>query len=191
MSAEMSARLPRWDQVSTIVFDFDGVFTDNRLSLDQNGVESVTCSREDGLGIDILKGFKKLNSWNLDCFILSTEKSSVVVKRAEKLGISCQNGESDKVGFLKRYLRNKKYVSKKMIYLGNDLNDLAAIESADFSIVPADAHNRVKKAADIVMTRNGGHGFVREFIERFLEIDSMKTSDIERILKVGSSIGRL
>ena len=77
-------QLPDWKDVHTIVFDFDGVLTDNKVWIDQDGTESVCCDRGDGLGFDLLRTFIKANNWALNCFILSKEKNPVVSARAEK-----------------------------------------------------------------------------------------------------------
>ena len=69
----------------TIFLDFDGVLTNNKVIVDENGKESVICSRSDGLAIDILK------SNRIKLYIISTEKNHVVLKRASKLGIDCYN----------------------------------------------------------------------------------------------------
>ena len=75
------------DLTEKIIFDFDGIFTDNNVLINQDGIETVKCSRADGLGLDILKKFIDKKNWNLDYFILSTEKNPVVMSRAKKLKI--------------------------------------------------------------------------------------------------------
>ena len=79
--------IKKWNEFHTIVFDFDGVFTDNKVYLNEQGEESIRCDRSDGLGINLLNRFKIKNSWDLEYFILSKEKNIVVNKRAEKLQI--------------------------------------------------------------------------------------------------------
>ena len=76
-------KFPNWKDINTIIFDFDGVFTNNKVYVDQNGAESICCDRSDGLGIDILRKFKKKMNWELDIFIMSTEKNKVVTQRAK------------------------------------------------------------------------------------------------------------
>ena len=67
-----------WENFHTIIFDFDGVFTDNKVIVSENGLEQVICDRADGLGINILKKFIKKQNWGVEFFILSTEKNPVV-----------------------------------------------------------------------------------------------------------------
>ena len=178
--------LPKWDSVSLLIFDFDGIFTNNKVYLNNKGEEFVSCSRADGLAFDILRNFIYQESWDLKFFILSKESNLVVQKRAEKLGIPCFNGINDKVRFIKDYLKknNISYGNneKKFIYLGNDLNDLGALKLADFGVVPKDAHPLIIKEADMVLPFNGGDGFVRYFIEKLLQLEEMSVTNIVRLL---------
>ena len=73
-------------KVELVAFDFDGVFTDNSVYISQEGIESVRCSRSDGLGLD------RLRQVNVQIVIISTEKNSVVSVRASKLKIRCIQG---------------------------------------------------------------------------------------------------
>ena len=178
--------LLKWDKFHTIIFDFDGIFTANKVYLDEHGKETVRCDRSDGLGFDILKSFKKKNFWKVDYFILSKEKNPVVIKRAEKLGINVFNGISRKDTFIKNYLKDKfgEYLNScnGVLYLGNDLNDLSAILLCGFSIAPNDAHELIKKTANLTLKSNGGDGFVREVIEKIINIDNMSLEEIQNII---------
>ena len=160
----MDKKLPYWKDVHTIVFDFDGVFTDNKVWVDQNGVESVRCDRSDGLGFDLLRAFKRANNWDPNYFILSKEKNPVVSIRAEKLKIDCVQSMSDKADYLANYLDDYNLSAEGMVYLGNDLNDLAAMQISGFSVAPVDSHPLILNQADLVLPRKGGDGFVSEFI---------------------------
>lgn len=175
--------LPNWSEIHTIIFDFDGVFTDNKVFTDQDGRESVRCDRGDGLGFDILRGFIAKNSWSLKYFILSKEKNPVVAARARKLKIECMQGAQNKSIFIKDYLESlqPKYENpaKGLLYVGNDLNDYGAMTLAGFSVAPSDAHPLIQRIADLVLPEKGGDGFVRSFIERLLRINEIPTEDID------------
>ena len=80
------------EQFELIVFDFDGVFTDNAVILSEKGEESVRCSRADGLGINMLKRHIKNNKIQSKLLVLSTEINPVVSKRCEKLGLDYVQG---------------------------------------------------------------------------------------------------
>lgn len=162
--------------------DFDGVFTDNKVSIDQNGDESVLCHRGDGLGFDMLRAFKKANNWNLNYFILSKEKNPVVSIRAQKLGIKCIQALSKKADYLRDYLNKNNLSAEGLLYLGNDLNDLSSMQLSGVSVAPSDAHAFILKHATIVLPCNGGNGFVRTVIELLIEVEKMSSTQIEELL---------
>lgn len=175
-------KIPEWKDIHTVVFDFDGVFTDNKVWVDQDGIESVRCDRGDGLGFDLLRAFIQKNNWALNYFILSKEKNPVVSARAQKIQVDCIQCMSDKAAHLKKHLINNNLDPDGLIYLGNDLNDLAAMQIAGFSIAPADSHPLIFKQADLVLERKGGDGFVREFIEMLIGLERMSATGISSLL---------
>ena len=87
--------------VKLLVFDFDGVFTNNKVILDENGIEHVICDRADGLGLNMLK------KADLDVIILSTETNKVVSSRAKKLKIESFQSINQKLDFLKNFCDKK------------------------------------------------------------------------------------
>lgn len=177
---------PSINSIHTIIFDFDGVFTDNKLWLNENGEEFVCCNRADGLGLDILRSFINKQKLTLDCFILSKEKNLVVNQRAKKLKIKCYQGISNKLEFTMEYLEKRFGENKEsingVIYLGNDLNDLAVMKKVGFSIAPSNSHPAIKKIASAVLNTGGGEGFVRTFIEDFLEVGELDTDTLANII---------
>ncbi|MDB0021101.1 HAD hydrolase family protein [Candidatus Pseudothioglobus singularis] len=156
------------DDIDALVFDFDGVLTNNLVYLNQEGEESVACSRADGLAFDVLR---KLNK---PTFILSTEQNSVVTMRAKKLKIPAIQGVSDKVEAIKELADKKKYNLKSILYVGNDLNDYLVMQLCGYSACPADSHPKIKHISDICLNTNGGNGVVRELLEEVLNIDFIK-----------------
>ena len=99
--------MPHWSNVKAIVFDFDGVFTDNKVYLDEHGKESVRCDRSDGLAFDILRRFISLNNWSTEYLILSKETNPVVLERAKKIKVPCMHNVSKKDLFLTDFLSSK------------------------------------------------------------------------------------
>lgn len=182
----MKKYLHPYSNFHTLIFDFDGVFTDNNVLINQDGIETVKCSRADGLGLDILKKFIYKKNWELDYFILSTEKNPVVLSRANKLKIKCEYGIENKLKFIKDYLKRKfpleSNKEKGIIYLGNDLNDFAAMRFVGTSIAPSDAHYLIKEEASIVLESKGGHGFVREFIEKLISCNNLENNTLLELL---------
>jgi 3-deoxy-D-manno-octulosonate 8-phosphate phosphatase (KDO 8-P phosphatase) len=154
--------------IDALVFDFDGVLTNNLVYLNQDGVESVVCSRADGLAFDVLR---KLNK---PAFILSTEKSSVVAMRAKKIQIPVIQGVSDKSKAVKELAHKKKYDLKNILYVGNDLNDYLVMQVCGYTACPIDSHPRIKEISGNILTVKGGDGVVRELLEQVLELDFIK-----------------
>ena len=150
-------------RIRLVVFDFDGVFTDNRVLISEEGRESVLCSRADGLGVALLR------SAGVNAVVLSSETSPVVRARCEKLGIPCLQGVSDKGHEIESVAAHHGAALSDTAYLGNDLNDLDCLRRAGFSAVPADAHPECRNAAKLVLEKSGGRGAVREFCEWIIQ----------------------
>lgn len=147
------------ETIGLVVFDFDGVFTDNKVYFSSDGTETVSCSRADSLGINLLQeaGFAAL--------VLSTEKNDVVRKRCKKMNINCISGVKDKLTILKTVASEKNINLKDIIYLGNDVNDLECLQAVGCSVVVADAYPEVIKEADLLLSCKGGNGAVRELCD--------------------------
>lgn len=175
---DQQVHFPHWSHFHTICFDFDGVFTNNKVWVDQNGIESVCCDRSDGLGLDMLAKFISLNKWRMDYFILSKEKNPVVMQRANKLNIDFVQAINNKKVFLVDYLIERSLDPKGLLYIGNDLNDLPAIQYAGFSVAPCDAHDMILSHVDLVLPQKGGDGFVRAFIEILIGLDKISADEI-------------
>ena len=139
---------PNYNKIKTIVFDFDGIFTDNKVYLNEEGLESIRCDRSDGLAFDILKKFQKKHNWDVKLLVLTKERNKVVSQRCKKLGLECYAGIDNKKEFLLRQFSNnfdqEKNEISGLVYLGNDLNDLEAVLISQFSFAPLDAHKVIK-----------------------------------------------
>ena len=146
-------------KLKLIVYDFDGVMTDNKVYIDQVGNEMVQVSRADGQGIYEIK---KLG---IDQIIISTEKNSVVLKRANKLGIPCLQGIEDKKVSLIDHCNKNNIDLKHTAFVGNDINDKTAMNIVGTTFCPADAHNSIKAISDHILKTKGGQGVVRELLE--------------------------
>jgi N-acylneuraminate cytidylyltransferase len=150
------------DEIELIVLDFDGVLTDNRVWVDQNGLERVAAHRGDGMGISRLKkaGFEVI--------VLSTETNPVVAARCEKLKIEVYQGIDDKGTALKDLLKKKKVNPEHVIYVGNDVNDLPCFPLVGCAAAVADAHADILPHADLILSTKGGFGAVRELSDLIL-----------------------
>ena len=156
------------NNIDAFVFDFDGVLTNNLVYLNQEGVESVVCSRADGLAFDVLRKLKK------PTFILSTEKNSVVTMRAKKLKIQALQGIKNKADALSSLSESKGYDLGRILYVGNDLNDFNVMKICGYSACPIDSHIKIKELSNIVLNTRGGEGVVRELLEDVLNLDFIK-----------------
>src|SRR4030067_2746044 len=101
--------------ISLIVYDFDGVMTDNKVILREDGLESVIVNRADGLAVEIIKNM------GIRQIILSKEKNKVVKARAKKLCIPVVQGIDDKKKVLISYCQENNMMLDNVIYIGNDL----------------------------------------------------------------------
>jgi 3-deoxy-D-manno-octulosonate 8-phosphate phosphatase (KDO 8-P phosphatase) len=147
--------------IRLVVFDFDGVFTDNSVYVLQDGSEAVRCFRGDGLGL------RKLERAGVEAMILSTETNPVVSARSRKLGIACIHGCDDKRSALERIASEKGFALEQVAFVGNDINDLNCLASVGLPIVVADAHPDVVPHARYRTALPGGHGAVREICDLF------------------------
>ncbi|HWQ84211.1 MAG TPA: acylneuraminate cytidylyltransferase [Anaerolineales bacterium] len=154
-------RLPK--PVKALVIDFDGVFTDNTVIVNEDGREAVICSRSDGWGIS------QLRKTGLQLLILSTETNPVVQARADKLKIPCLHGLSEKGLTLQNWLVEQQIDPAYVVYLGNDQNDLTCMAQVGCAVAVADAHPEALAQADIILSHTGGNGAVRELCELILK----------------------
>lgn len=153
---------PETIPVRAIVTDFDGVHTDDTAIIDADGGERVRVSREDGMGVSLLRRA------GVPMLILSTEVNLVVRARADKLRVPVLHGIDDKETALRAWAHDNDLALSDIAYLGNDINDLPAMRIVGWPIAVANAHPLVRQEARVVLTRRGGDGAVRELVERVL-----------------------
>jgi YrbI family 3-deoxy-D-manno-octulosonate 8-phosphate phosphatase len=153
---------PRLRDIRAIAFDFDGVFTDDRVLVSQTGEESVFCSRSDGMGIGLLRDA------GIQMIIISKEPNSVVLARARKLSLEAVHGCDDKLPVLIDWMNRLQLKPESTAYMGNDINDVACMEHVGLAIAPFDAHPAARRVADIVTHRPGGRGAIREIADQIV-----------------------
>ena len=130
--------------IQLIVYDFDGVMTNNKVLVFEDGKEAVFCNRSDGLAI------QKIKELGIAQLILSTEKNRVVEARARKLDIEVIYGVDNKMVTLKEYCDIRKYDYKKVVYIGNDLNDLEAMKLVGYPAAPKNVSSQIKNIAKLL-----------------------------------------
>jgi YrbI family 3-deoxy-D-manno-octulosonate 8-phosphate phosphatase len=150
------------DPLGLLVFDFDGVMTDNSVTVSESGDEQVRCDRADGWGI------ARLRDAGVPMLVLSTEEHPVVSARCRKLGLEAHQGIGNKGAHLQRILDERGIAPEAVIYLGNDVNDIDCLRLVGLPVVVADAHPAVLPVAKLVLSRPGGRGAVRELSDILL-----------------------
>ena len=151
-------------KVDLVIYDFDGVMTDNKVYVGQDGCETVCVNRSDGLAISWLRknGIQQV--------IFSTETNLVVRAQADKLGLHCFSGIKDKGSSFAQILSEFDAPPENTIMISNDISDLSALALTGFSSCPKDGHPIVLDQVDAIIDKNGGEGVVRAFADYFFEM---------------------
>jgi YrbI family 3-deoxy-D-manno-octulosonate 8-phosphate phosphatase len=157
------------DQIDALIFDFDGVLTDNTVFLNEDGKEWVRCNRGDGLA------FNELNKLRVKSYILTSEINKVVSARANKLNIPALIGVTNKVDALQKLSAEEGLDLSRVFYIGNDLNDFQAMLICGYSACPIDSHPRIKDIATFQLKKKGGSGIVRELLEEIFKVDIVES----------------
>jgi len=146
-------------QLKLLVLDVDGVFTDCKITNNAAGEFSKTFSMKDGMGLEILR------QNGVQVAVMTSEISDVVKSRMDKLQIKeLYMGVKDKYSRIDEILKEKEMSRSEIVYIGDDVNDLANIASVGLGACPADAVAEVKACADLILSTNGGNGAIRELV---------------------------
>ena len=152
---------------NALVTDFDGVLTDNKVHLDENGLETVRCDRGDGMGLSaLLKA-------NIPVLVLSSEQNPVVKHRCDKIGVQSIQTKDSKDKVLTKWASEKSIDLNQVVYVGNDINDLAAFAVAGCALAVMDAHPTVLQRANHIIPALGGHGAIRKVCDALLSKRSL------------------
>lgn len=155
-------------EIKLLLLDFDGVLTDNRVLVSEDGKESVFCNRGDGLGIEMLK------KAGIEVAVISKEKNKVVRARCRKLDISQWQGVDDKIRIFEREVAKRNLDLSNVCFVGNDINDTECIKKAGIGVAVADSCDSVLGSADYVTQKKGGQGAVREIADLILNAKNEK-----------------
>lgn len=148
--------------IDALVMDFDGVHTDDLVSVDQTGLESVRVSRSDGMGVEMLRKI------GLPMLILSKEKNPVVAARGKKLQVDVIQGIDDKAKSLTDWCNQQAISLHRVAYVGNDVNDIQCLELVGWPVVVPNSHPALAKYARVRLRAPGGRGAIREISELIL-----------------------
>jgi 3-deoxy-D-manno-octulosonate 8-phosphate phosphatase (KDO 8-P phosphatase) len=160
--ADLNSKL---NKIKLLLTDVDGVLTDTGVYYSVSGEELKRFSLRDGMGVERLRKLVKVETG-----IISSEKSLLVRKRADKLDIEeLHLGVKNKLKVLKNICKDKDYKPEEIAFIGDDINDLEIIEAVGLSACPADAMKDIKEKVNIILENIGGHGAFREFAEIIIE----------------------
>jgi 3-deoxy-D-manno-octulosonate 8-phosphate phosphatase (KDO 8-P phosphatase) len=153
-------------EVSTFVFDLDGVLTDGTVLVLNDGLQARQMHIKDGLALQMaLK-----NGYNV--IIVSGGSSEPAIRRLQKLGVTeIYFDIKDKLLFLEEYLRNRRIGWQEVLFMGDDLPDLATLEKVAMPCCPADAVIEVQKISKYISPIKGGFGCARDVIEKVLKLN--------------------
>ena len=158
---------------SLIATDFDGCLTDDKVYLNDEGIEFVQVTRRDGLGAQRLKDL------NVAIVILSSESNKVVSARARKMGVDVVQNVANKVEALKGFVEEHSILWSDTWFIGNGMNDKELAEKASFVLCPSDAALEIRKISDVILPLKGGEGILN-YIARIIEAFDSKAQNSER-----------
>ena len=151
------------DQVRLVAFDVDGVFTDGRFYLSNQGVESKSFNTQDGYGI------RQLLNAGVEVAIISGRRSAAVDQRMAELGVThVIQGSRDKIADFDALTASLGIVDSDCAYVGDDIPDLPLLDKVGFSIAVANAVSEVREQCAYITQARGGHGAVREVCDLLL-----------------------
>lgn len=156
----MSAPNSKLSAIRLVAFDVDGVFTDGRFYLSDDGVESKAFNTQDGFGI------RQLINAGIDVAVISGRQSGAVERRMAELGVThVVQGCKDKVAALGEIVETLGITTGQCAYVGDDVPDLPLLNTVGYSIAVANAVLEVREQCDYTTSADGGHGAVREVCE--------------------------
>ena len=154
----------RAQQIKLFVCDVDGVFSDGRIYLGNDGEELKAFHTKDGFGL------KAIMNQGIEVAIITGRQSNIVANRMTALGVKhIFQGKDDKLSVYKALLTQLKLTPDQTAYIGDDVVDLPVMEQVGLSVAVNDAHPLVLQKADLITTVKGGFGAVREVCDLFLQ----------------------
>ena len=170
-----SALADKIGKVKVLILDVDGVLTDGRTVISDDGQETKCFNVRDGHGL------KMIRRAGVEVMFLTGRKSRVVEHRARELGVErLYQGALDKLAVLQEILNSTGLSPGQVAYMGDDIVDLPVLRRAGFSVTVSDAHEDVLKAVDLVTKNPGGRGAVREVCEIILKVQGKWEGLMER-----------
>ncbi|MBW2092073.1 MAG: HAD-IIIA family hydrolase [Deltaproteobacteria bacterium] len=161
---QVNLDLARIKSIKLVIFDVDGVLTDGRIVIDDNGIESKFFDVRDGAGL------KWLKRAGIELAFLTGRESRVVEHRAKELGVSIiRQGAKQKLTVYKEIIEELGLTDREVAFVGDDLVDLPVLRRVGLAMAPADARPEVKNEAHYICQQTGGRGAAREIAEIILK----------------------
>ena len=154
--------------IKLAIFDFDGVFTDNKVLVSEDGIESVTCCRSDGIGIS------RIAKIGVRSYVVSSETNPVVEVRCKKLKIPVIQGVENKQEAIKSLCKSLNISPKECLFLGNDINDICAFQIVGCPLAVADSFDEIDRYVIYKTKSKGGEGAVREICDLLYNYKTIK-----------------
>src|SRR5688572_10350202 len=152
--------------ITTFIFDVDGVLTDGTVLVLENGLQARRMHVKDGFALQM--AIKN----NYDVLIISGGNSPQVIERLENLGIkNIHMGVTDKKAFIDGYITKNNLSKEQVLYMADDLPDLPVMKIVGLPCCPADAVNEIKESVIYISRFNGGETCVRDVIEKVLKLN--------------------
>lgn len=155
--------LDKAQTLQLLICDIDGVFSDGRIYMGNNGEELKAFHTRDGFGV------KSLLNAGIEVAVITGRQSNIVAKRMQGLGVQhIYQGQDDKVVAFTMLLDKLGLSAEQVAYIGDDVIDLPVMNRCGLSVAVADAHPLVKRSADFNTSIRGGFGAVRELTDLIL-----------------------
>jgi len=155
-------------KIKLFITDVDGVLTDGRIILGNNGEEFKFFHVHDGKGIQLA------HEAGIKTAIITGRESKLVQRRADELSIKeVHQNIKDKIKTFNNLLDKYGVKEEEVAYIGDDVNDLDILERVGLSFTPANGVEKVKEVVDYITTKEGGQGAVREAIEMILKYQAI------------------
>lgn len=162
-------------RIKLLILDVDGVLTDGKVIIDDEGKETKHFNVRDGHGL------KMLMRYGIEIVFLTGRRSMVVERRARELGISeVHQGAKNKLSFYSEIVERRKLAGDEVGYIGDDIVDIPFMKHVGFCAAVADAAPEVLQIADYIAGRAGGEGAVREICDMILKVQGKWRSVAER-----------
>jgi 3-deoxy-D-manno-octulosonate 8-phosphate phosphatase (KDO 8-P phosphatase) len=175
---DLSSVERRASRIKLLLMDCDGVLTDGRLWLTEEGNDQKSFNTRDGLGLSLL------HREGLRSGIISGRNSRAVTRRAQELGIEfVRQGDPDKIEAFQQILQQAGVDENEVAFIGDDLNDIPIMQRAELAVAVADAAVETLSVAHYVTQARGGQGAVREVIELILKSQGRWSDLIDNYLK--------